>query len=200
MDEREPVRSADSTGETIIEVNIMEKIEPRIDNAFLRQRQPPSIGLITRQTEPRVLETPLNKVASFLTPAGLFYVRSHSPAPKLDAKSYRLRIDGAVRNPFSLTYEQLRQMPAVTRTALLECAGSSRVFLVPQPRGAQWDLGAVGTAEWTGVSLVDLLKQAGLEDDACEIVLEGPDRVLRAEESKPPVLLAYVPILPRPQG
>src|ERR1700736_669873 len=112
-----------------------------------RANQSPSIGLITRQTEPRVLETPLNKVDSFLTPTELFYVRSHSPAPKLDAKSYRLRIDGAVRNPLSVTYEQLRQMPAVTRTALLECAGNSRVFLVPQTRGAQWELGAVGTAK-----------------------------------------------------
>jgi DMSO/TMAO reductase YedYZ molybdopterin-dependent catalytic subunit len=197
MDEREPVPSADSLRETTIQVNIMEEPKPRIDNAFLGQRPPPSIGLITRQTEPRVLETPLDKVDSFLTPTGLFYVRSHSPAPKLDAKSYRLRIGGAVRNPFSLTYEELRQMPAVTRTALLECAGNSRVFLVPQTRGAQWELGAVGTAEWTGVSLVDLLKQAGLEDDACEIVLEGPDRVLPAEEPKPPAPLAYARSLPR---
>jgi DMSO/TMAO reductase YedYZ molybdopterin-dependent catalytic subunit len=178
-------------------VNIMDEPEPRIDNAFLGQRPPHSIGLITRQTEPRVLETPLNKVDSFLTPTELFYVRSHSPAPKLDAKSYRLRIDGAVRNPFSLTYEELRQMPAVTRMALLECAGNSRVFLVPQARGAQWELGAVGTAEWTGVSLVDLLKQARLDDDACEIVLEGPDRVVPAEEPRPPAPLAYARSLSR---
>src|SRR5258708_39207468 len=196
MDEREFVPTADSMRETTIKVNIMEEPEPRIDNAFLGERPPRSIGLITRQTEPRVLETPLNKVDSFLTPTELFYVRSHSPAPKLDAKSYRLRIDGAVRNPFSLTYDQLRQMPAVTRTALLECAGNSRVFLVPQARGAQWELGAVGTAEWTGVSLFDLLKQAGLEDDACEIVLEGPDRVLPSEGPKPPAPLAYARSVP----
>src|SRR5258708_21837190 len=130
--------------ETTIKVNIMEEPEPRIDNAFLGERPPPSIGLITRQTEPRVLETPLNKVDSFLTPTDLFYVRSHSPAPKLDAKSYRLPIDGAVRNPFSLTYQRLPQVPAVTRTALLEFAGNSRVFLVPQARGAQWEPRAVG--------------------------------------------------------
>lgn len=156
-----------------------------------------SVGLITRQTEPRVLETPVNQVDSFLTPNELFYVRSHSPAPKLTAESYRLQIDGAVRNPLSLTYQQLRDMPAVTRTALLECAGNSRVFLVPQVRGAQWELGAVGTAEWTGVSLADLLQQAGLDDDACEIVLEGPDRVRPAEDPKPPAPVTYARSLPR---
>jgi DMSO/TMAO reductase YedYZ molybdopterin-dependent catalytic subunit len=60
-----------------------------------------------------------------------------------------------------------------TRVAILECAGNSRVFQVPQVEGAQWELGAVGNAEWTGVPLRSLLARAGLEDDVCEIVLEG---------------------------
>ena len=156
-----------------------------------------SVGLITRQTEPRVFETPVNKVHSLLTPNELFYVRSHSSAPKLDVESYRLQIDGAVRNPFSLTYNQLRNMPAVTRAALLECAGNSRVFLAPQVRGAQWELGAVGTAEWTGVSLAYLLEQAGLHDDACELVLEGPDRARPTQDPRPPTPVAYARSLPR---
>ncbi|MGA7129331.1 MAG: hypothetical protein WBZ19_23665, partial [Chthoniobacterales bacterium] len=41
-------------------------------------------GLIMRQNKPRVLETPLDRADSFLTPTELFYIRSHSPAPKLD--------------------------------------------------------------------------------------------------------------------
>src|SRR6202023_4312230 len=90
--------------------------------------------------------------------------------------SYRLQLDGAGRSPFSLTYKELRNMPAETRVAILECAGNSRVFLVPQVQGAQWELGAVGNAGWTGVPLSALLERAGLEKDACEIVLEGPDR------------------------
>src|SRR6266436_429308 len=156
-----------------------------------------SVGLIIRQKEPRNLETPFDQLDSFLTPTELFYIRSHFPTPTLDVTSYRLRIDGAVRKPFSLSLRELRDMKSVTHVAILECAGNSRVFLVPQARGAQWELGAVGTAEWTGVSLVDLLEQAGLEDDACEIVLEGPDRVVPAEEPKPPTPLAYARSLPR---
>jgi DMSO/TMAO reductase YedYZ molybdopterin-dependent catalytic subunit len=61
-------------------------------------------------------------------------------------------------------------MPAETRVAILECAGNCRVFLVPQVQGAQWELGAVGNAEWTGVPLSVLLERAGLEEDACAIV------------------------------
>src|ERR1700738_4274084 len=112
-----------------------------------KARQSASIGLIIRQKEPSNLETPFDQVDSFLTPTELFYIRSHFPAPTLDLASYQLRIDGAVRNPFSLSYKELRDMPSETRVAILECAGNNRVFLVPQVEGAQWELGAVGNAE-----------------------------------------------------
>jgi DMSO/TMAO reductase YedYZ molybdopterin-dependent catalytic subunit len=102
-----------------------------------------SAGLIIRQKEPVNLETPLDQADSYLTPTELFYVRSHFPTPKLSTASYQLRIDGAVREPLSLSYQQLRDMPSETRVATLECPGTSRVFLVPQVAGALWGLGAV---------------------------------------------------------
>jgi DMSO/TMAO reductase YedYZ molybdopterin-dependent catalytic subunit len=159
--------------------------------------QPAPAGLTIRQKEPVNLETPFDQVDSYLTPTELFYIRSHFPAPKLDVASYQLRIDGAVRNPFSLSYRQLRDMPSQTRVATLECAGNGRVFLVPQVRGAQWELGAVGNAEWTGVPLAALLERAGLEEDACEIVLEGADRGIPSEEPIPPGPISYARGLPR---
>jgi DMSO/TMAO reductase YedYZ molybdopterin-dependent catalytic subunit len=156
-----------------------------------------SAGLIIRQKEPTNLESPLDQVDSYLTPAGLFYIRSHFPTPKLEPASYQLRIDGAVRNPLSLSYKQLRDMPSETRVATLECAGNSRVFLIPQVPGAQWELGAVGNAEWTGVPLGALLERAGLEEDACEIVLEGADRGTPTEPPVPPGPISYARSLPR---
>lgn len=158
---------------------------------------PGPAGLIIRQKEPVNLETPLDLIDSYLTPTELFYIRSHFPAPTLDPATYQLRIHGAVRNPLSLSYEQLRDMPSETRVATLECAGNSRVFLVPQVAGAQWELGAVGNAEWTGVPLAALLERAGLEDDACEIVLEGADRGTPKEEPVPPRRISYARSLPR---
>jgi DMSO/TMAO reductase YedYZ molybdopterin-dependent catalytic subunit len=159
--------------------------------------QSAAAGLIIRQKEPTNLETPLAQVDSYLTPAELFYIRSHFPAPKLDLASYQLRIDGAVRTPLSLSYQQIRDMPSETQVATLECAGNSRVFLVPQVRGAQWELGAVGNAEWTGVPLRALLERAGLDEDACEIVLEGSDRGTPAEPPIPPDPISYSRSLPR---
>jgi DMSO/TMAO reductase YedYZ molybdopterin-dependent catalytic subunit len=153
--------------------------------------KPPSIGLIIRQKEPKNLETPFGQVDSFLTPTELFYIRSHFPTPSLDVASYRLKIDGAVHNSLSFSYEELRRMPSETIVATLECAGNSRVFLVPQADGAQWELGAVGNAEWTGVSLAELLERAGLSEDVCEIVLEGADRGIPKEPPIPPNPISY---------
>src|SRR5260370_26753397 len=87
--------------------------------------QSPSVGLIIRQKEPTNLETPLDQVDSYLTPTELFYIRSHFQAPKLAVASYQLGIDGAVRNPLSLSYQQLRDMPSETRVATLEGAGNA---------------------------------------------------------------------------
>src|SRR6266567_6343594 len=80
-----------------------------------RANQSSSIGLIIRQKEPNNLETPFDQVDSFLTPMELFYIRSHFPTPKLELASYQLHVDGAVRNPFSLSYNELRDMPSETR-------------------------------------------------------------------------------------
>jgi DMSO/TMAO reductase YedYZ molybdopterin-dependent catalytic subunit len=156
-----------------------------------------SAGLIIRQMEPKNLEAPFDLIDSYLTPTELFYIRSHFPMPNLDRASYQLRIDGSVRRPFTLSYAELRSMPSETRVATLECAGNSRVFLVPQVQGAQWELGAVSNAEWTGVSLRTLLEHAGLEDDACEIVLEGADSGTPKEEPIPPHPISYAWGLPR---
>src|SRR5438270_13493092 len=121
-----------------------------------------SAGLTIRQKEPKNLEAPFDRIDSYLTPTELFYIRSHFPTPALDRASYQLRIDGAARRPFALSYDELRNMPSETRDATLEGAGNSRVFLVPQVQGAQWELGAVSNAEWTGVAVRGVLEGAGL--------------------------------------
>ncbi|HZI41096.1 MAG TPA: sulfite oxidase [Gemmatimonadaceae bacterium] len=149
------------------------------------------VGLTIRQKEPVNLETPLDRVDSYLTPAELFYIRDHFKAPAIDVASYRLRVDGAVAKPLSLTYGELRELPAETRIAVMECAGNGRVFLVPPVPGTQWELGAVGNAEWTGVPLAALLERVGLHPDACEIVLEGADRGTPNERPLPPEPISY---------
>ena len=148
-------------------------------------------SVIIREEEPRNVEFPFDRLDSYLTPVESFYVRSHFPAPPLQPDSYQLSVAGAVKNPFAITYEELKRLPAKTVVATLECAGNSRVFLVPQKPGAQWQLGAVGTAEWTGVPLALLLDRAGLTGKAYDVVLEGADRGIPKEGPKPSKPISY---------
>jgi DMSO/TMAO reductase YedYZ molybdopterin-dependent catalytic subunit len=155
------------------------------------------VGLIIRQKGPNNLEMPFDQLGDFITPSELFYIRSHFPTPELDPLAYRLSISGAVRNELSLSYADIRAMPSRTCVATLECAGNSRVFMVPPVPGAQWQLGAVGNAEWTGVPLSVLLERAGLADEVCELVLEGADRGVPKEEPRPPGPISYARSIPR---
>ena len=145
-----------------------------------------SAGLITREAEPKNLESPFPALDSFLTPNDKFYVRDHFAAPVIEASSHSIRIEGDVSKPYSLSFDELRKMPQKKVTATLECAGNSRAYLVPKTGGVQWELGAVSNAEWMGVPLAAVLERAGVHPGALEVVLEGVDRGEPRNEPRPP--------------
>ncbi|MBU6399282.1 MAG: molybdopterin-dependent oxidoreductase, partial [Verrucomicrobia bacterium] len=126
-------------------------------------------GLIVREREPENLEYPFSALNSSLTRNEQFFVRSHFPVPQIDVQSWRLRVEGHVERPLELTYAGLTRLPARTLTMVMECAGNSRIFLSPKIGGVQWEQGAVGNAAWTGLPLVEVLRQAGLKPGAVEI-------------------------------
>jgi DMSO/TMAO reductase YedYZ molybdopterin-dependent catalytic subunit len=131
--------------------------------------------LIIRELEPENLEFPFSSLNSAITPNEQFFVRSHFPVPKLDLKSWKLQVEGQVERCLEFGYEELTRLPARTVTMVMECAGNSRIFLSPKVGGLQWELGAVGNAEWTGVPLAAVLREAGVKAGAVEVVLEGAD-------------------------
>src|SRR5438067_12032588 len=141
--------------------------------------------MITREKEPPNLEMPFSALEDFVTPNERFYVRCHFPIPKINERDWRLKVEGKVARPFEVTMEDLRQMPAHTITSTLESAGNSRVFLVPKVKGVQWQLGADGNAECTGVRLCDLLQRAETANEARKIILEGADNGMIAEPPRP---------------
>jgi DMSO/TMAO reductase YedYZ molybdopterin-dependent catalytic subunit len=59
---------------------------------------------------------------------------------------------------------------------MMECAGSGRARLAPRPISAPWHDEAIGCAEWTGTPLRGVLEEAGLLDDAVEVLFTGYDR------------------------
>lgn len=135
----------------------------------------PDPRLIVVSRSPFNAETPLGEQLGLLTPTPLFYVRNHFPVPRLAAADYRLRVEGAVERPLTLTYADLRALPSRSLLATLECAGNGRSYLRPPAEGEQWQYGAVSTGEWTGAPLGAVLALAGLQAQACEVLIAGAD-------------------------
>src|SRR6266700_3229331 len=132
-------------------------------------------GRIVRSEAPLNLELPFENLEGFLTPTESFYVRTHFPIPKIHRDEWWLHVEGAVEKPFAINYEELLELESRTIPATLECAGNNRNFLEPKVKGVQWDLGAVGTAAWTGIPLSILLDRAEVKPEACEVIFEGAD-------------------------
>jgi DMSO/TMAO reductase YedYZ molybdopterin-dependent catalytic subunit len=153
-------------------------------------------GKIVRGESPLNLEMPFEKLEGFITPTESFYVRTHFPIPKIDKDAWWLHVEGAVENPFPINYEQLLELESVTIPVTLECAGNNRSLLDPKVKGVQWGLGAVGTAEWTGVPLSILLDRAGVKANASEVILEGRDCGMLDDPKSPPAELTFARSVP----
>lgn len=153
-------------------------------------------GLIVRGQQPDNLESPFADLTDFYTPNERFYVRSHFAVPTLDAQTWRLRVEGAVDRPLDLSYSDLLALPSRTVDATLECAGNGRSFLSPTVKGVQWGPGAVSNARWTGVSLGAILKKAGVQHGAVDVVLEGADSGEPKDPPKPTGPIRFARSLP----
>jgi DMSO/TMAO reductase YedYZ molybdopterin-dependent catalytic subunit len=136
----------------------------------------PDITLEELQLAGRNHSMPLEALQYPITPVGMHYLLTHFDIPRIDPAEWRLTIGGRVRHPFTLTLEDVKGRPAVTRAVTLECAGNGRAKLSPRPISQPWLFEAVGNAEWTGTPLRPILEAAGPLDDAVEVVFTGLDR------------------------
>src|SRR5262249_15021678 len=118
-----------------------------------------------------------------ITPIGMHYLLIHYDIPEIDEATYRVRVEGLVKNKLSLDMMNIRKRPKVTMPVTMECAGSGRIHqrfrLWPH---VPWNYDAIGTAEWTGTPLRAVLQEAGLQDDAIEILFTGRDKGIQGQQ------------------
>jgi DMSO/TMAO reductase YedYZ molybdopterin-dependent catalytic subunit len=120
---------------------------------------------------------PLEALRHDVTPAGLHFLLTHFDVPFVaSADDWRLDIRGRVRTPLSLSHAEIRAFPATTLRVTLECAGNGRANVVPRWQTQPWDYGGVGTAEWTGTPLRNLLARAEPTTEAVDVAFFGADR------------------------
>ncbi len=118
--------------------------------------------LVVHRVNPLNCETAIPALlGGVVMPNARFYVRNHFETPSLDAMDWRLTVGGLVERPMQFSLRDLQNMRSHSLVATLECAGNGRSMFNPPVPGEQWHLGAVSTAEWTGVPLAEVLDRAG---------------------------------------
>ncbi len=136
---------------------------------------------IVRDRQPFNAEPPLGRLRqSFETPRELFFSRNHGSIPEVDPDRYRLAVGGLVERPLELSMEELRGLPKVEVTAVLQCAGNRRDGLIevaPIPGETPWGAGAIGNARWAGVPLREILLETGVGAGARHAAFVGLDEV-----------------------
>ena len=146
-------------------------------------------GLVVFGEQPLNAETPAHLLDDEVTPTARHFIRNNGIAPKdMDARTWRLRIDGFVQRPTELSIEDLRtRFEVVTRRLTIECGGNGRAFFDPRVGGNQWTLGAVACSEWTGVRLADVLKAAGVKNNVVYTAHVGADTDVSGAEGTLPL-------------
>jgi DMSO/TMAO reductase YedYZ molybdopterin-dependent catalytic subunit len=164
-------------------------------------------GMVVHRAHPLNCETSLSAlVGGVVMPNARFYMRNNFGLPNLDAADFRLAVGGLVERPQSFSVRDLQNMRSNTEVVTLECAGNGRALFERPTDGEKWGLGAVSTAEWTGVPLVEILDRVGVRPEAREVLFRGSDggvvdgrpesmrfeRSLRIDDARDgDVLLAY---------
>jgi DMSO/TMAO reductase YedYZ molybdopterin-dependent catalytic subunit len=145
-----------------------------IPNARLLAEKHP--GLKVHSEQPLAGSVPAELHDFDVTPTDRMFIRNNLLTPDLDAARHLLRVHGLVDKPLDLSLADLKELPSFTTQAMLECAGSGRIAFSPTPRGTPWPItGGMGCPAWTGVSLFEVLKLAGVKSNARHAAFSGND-------------------------
>lgn len=124
--------------------------------------------------------TPLQHLSGTITPSDLHFERHHAGVPAIDPATHRLVIHGLVEHPLSLSVDDIRRFPQVTRICFVECSGNGRAAwrnptadMTPQRTD-----GMTSNSEWTGVPVATLFREAGARAEATWFLAEGADACL----------------------
>ncbi|MGH9397268.1 MAG: molybdopterin-dependent oxidoreductase [Terriglobia bacterium] len=98
-----------------------------------------------------------------ITPNDNFYVTTKGDTPRVDAATWRFKIDGLVANPFELDYNQVLSQPRIEQEMTLECISNI--------------IGGhdIGNARWTGTPLKPLIERARPDSKATHAIIYAAD-------------------------
>jgi sulfite oxidase len=166
-----------------------------------------NLNLCFHTERPCNAETPCSDLGTYITSNSSFYVRNHLWVPEASDESHKLTVELIDGTEKEYTIGELKsKFKEVKVTATLQCSGNRRKHMTEESRatnGLQWDVGAIGNAEWGGVRLRDVLADAGVpvddvpDDDTKHAQFMGAEAygasipIEKAVDKRGDVILAY---------
>jgi len=119
---------------------------------------------VTAPPLPAGVNLPVPGISSFITPNSQFYrVDIDLLVPQVDPSNWQLRIHGMVARELTVTFDELLKRPLIEDYITLCC--------VSNPVGGPY----IGNAKWLGASLPSLLRQAGIQPGASQLLCTSAD-------------------------
>ena len=119
---------------------------------------------VTAPPLPAGVNLPVPGISSFITPNGQFYrVDIDLLVPQVDPSNWQLRIHGMVSREITVTFDELLKRPLIEDYITLCC--------VSNPVDGPY----IGNAKWLGASLASLLRQAGIQPGASQLLCTSVD-------------------------
>jgi sulfite oxidase len=129
-----------------------------------------------------------------ITPNPLHFVRNHGGIPIIEKEKWSLCIDGLVKQAKTYTLDDLMdesKFQRMQKTITMQCSGTRRYEQISLYGGqgdevpqAPWAEGAIGTAQYTGISLKKVIKDCGgLVAPAKHLELYGVDTYIKDLEA-----------------
>lgn len=113
---------------------------------------------------PSGAELDVDGIAPLYTPNDDFYrIDTAFSVPRVDPAGWRMRVTGMVGREREFTYDELLGMPQVEADVTLACVSN------------EVGGGLIGNARWRGVWLPDILREAGIDDGADQVVGRAVD-------------------------
>jgi DMSO/TMAO reductase YedYZ molybdopterin-dependent catalytic subunit len=119
---------------------------------------------VAARAVPAAAQLRIGGLSPFFTPNAQFYrVDTDLVVPQVSPDSWTLRIDGMVRSPVEITFDELLRMPLTEADITLVCVSN----VVGGPYA--------GNARWLGAPLATLLRRSGIKAGADQVLSTSTD-------------------------
>ncbi|CDW84696.1 probable sulfite mitochondrial-like [Stylonychia lemnae] len=172
-----------------------------IDEEEEMLKQLRSKELITLQEVPLIAETnPIYLRQHFITPVSEMFIRNHQKIPqRIDPEYFKLKVFENKNKKAKYTLDDLKSnFQPKTVMSTIACSGNRRGGLkniYPTIQGNNWTYGAIANCYFTGVSIIDLLKDLGYDLEQIKdkhLVVEGLDIDVQGKHFQVSVPISHV--------